>query len=92
MTIKKNAFLLVLSLLLCVTAGYADDAFSIKMIKLANLRSKFGTSPLNTYEDVEDITDIRPYVTGVGPVIWPGYLESNYNKVIKEQTGPIFLA
>jgi len=87
MTTKKNVFLLVLSLLLCVTAGYADDAFSIKMIKLADLRSKFGTSPLNTYEDVEDITDIKPYVTGVGPIIWPGYLESRYNKVIKEEEG-----
>ena len=83
------SFLLVVLFILsgCLTAFAQADPYAVSLIKLADLRSDFGGSPLKTYEDVNDITGIRPWVTGVGPIIWPGYLESRYNKVIKESEG-----
>lgn len=83
------SFLLVVLFILpgCSTAFAQADPYAVSLIKLADLRSNFGGSPLNTYEDVDDITGIRPYMTGIDPVLWPGYLESNYNKVIKDSQG-----
>lgn len=84
------SFLLVVLFILsgCLTAFAQADPYAVSLIKLADLRSNFGGSPLNTYEDVDDITGIRPYMTGIGPVLWPGYLESDFiGKVVKESEG-----
>ncbi|MDD3147318.1 MAG: hypothetical protein PHD82_08455, partial [Candidatus Riflebacteria bacterium] len=69
----------------------AVDPFGKYLLSLAELGSKYG-SPVDTYEDVKKITDIRPYFSGIGPIIGSGELHSQYNKVIKEADGKAFLA
>ncbi len=69
----------------------AVDPFGLSLLKLADLTSKYG-SPIDTYEDVYKIEDIRPFFSGVGPIIGTGELSSSYNKNIKEADGKKFLA
>ncbi len=90
---KKNCILIFTAIVFIILCGQlqAQDSFPIQILKLADLRSKFG-APVETYEDVDDITDIRPYFSGVGGIIDPGTLNSNYNsQIFSAQQGKNFL-
>ncbi len=86
MTKKALLTLLILAFSIVCNQAFAQDPFAIKVLNLAQLKSKFG-APVNTYEDVDDITEIRPYVAGVQPTLSPGKLNSVYNKIIPAKTG-----
>lgn len=64
----------------------AADAFSLYLLSLAEMKSDFG-NPVDTYEDVDPITNIRPTFSGFGPVIWNSTLMSTYGGAIKQSTG-----
>jgi hypothetical protein len=79
----KNNFLTFTIIFFVILCGQlqAQDSFPIEVLKKADLRSKFG-APVETFEDVDDITDIRPYFSGTGMIINPGTLNGNYNSQI----------
>ena len=90
---KKNCILTFAVIVFIILCGqlHAQDSFPVQVLKLADLRSKFG-APVETYEDVDDITDIRPYFFGTGGIIDPGTLNSNYNsQIFSAQQGKNFL-
>lgn len=72
--------LMTLLALSCSMPSVADaDAFSLYLISLVELKSDFMPHPINTFEDVDPITNIRPDFTGTGPIIRHSTLMSVYN-------------
>lgn len=63
------------------------DPFSLKVLSMAELGSDLGKNNIDTYEDVSTITGIRPMFSGTGPMLTPGYLNGNFNGVVKEDKG-----
>lgn len=79
----------------CRTVAAAADPYSMQILGLAELGSDFGSptefDDVNTYEDVNNITGIGPRFSGVGPILSPGILNSDYNHVIKDDVGMALL-
>lgn len=82
-------------ILLCVVIGVFGvapqcagdlDSGSLYLLRQVDMNSDFG-NPVETYEDVDYITNIRLEHSGNNPFINQGDLQSNYVLPIRESTG-----
>jgi hypothetical protein len=70
---------------------FAADAFVESILNSVRMDTKFGPQ-VNTFEDVEPITDIRAYFDGDGPITGQGEISSKFQGFAKKSTADEFFA
>ncbi|HAE38092.1 MAG TPA: hypothetical protein DCG57_05560, partial [Candidatus Riflebacteria bacterium] len=87
--------LMCLCLVLMVAAAsqsiFAADAFVESILNSVKMNTKFGPQ-VNTFEDVEPITDIRANYVGDGPITGQGEISSKFQGFAKKNTVDEFFA
>jgi hypothetical protein len=91
MTKKKVYVLTILTFLLIPCLVFADPrSFILNMLGECLITSDYG-NPVETYEDVEDITNIFLDGSEVTPILSNKMINDNFNHPVKKETGDAFI-